>query len=278
MLIKLDQFENVIATGVAKMTTDRVWPNVVEYIVLVLGGGALTKAMITRLVLKFGPKIMWDLSATQLQTLNSYDVDGAPVTHLFLPFANHRARTLEQQYIGAPDFGALGIKDLTIEATIAGATTPTLAAYASIVPTGILRAGPSQLCRLLRRTQLNPSGAVTEQAQTTLDLGASAGALVRRINFFSALVTRLRLKRDGLDYYEDVDLTTNNTLTTRTGHVPQANVFTLDMIEDDNEMKTLTTVRKEAGGSFVPQQILMTTSGGAAFDVISDILASPNLI
>ncbi len=278
-LRELDQFENVVATGRAKMVTDIIWPNVCEYVVLILGGTSLTKAMLTQIIVKMGKKQVMEFTGTQLQSMNSYDVDGAPLTHLFIPFYNSRARTLEQQYAGAPDFGALGLRELTIEVQITGATAPTLTAKASIVPQGILRAGAARLCRTILRTQLNPAAAVTEQAQSAISLGAHAGMLVRRIHFFSALVTQLRVKRNSSDIYEKVTLADNNAILTRTGHVPQANIFTLDAIEDDNELKWMTTLQGEgAQAAFVPMQILMNTSAGGAFDVLTDGYADPNLI
>jgi len=41
----------------------------------------------------------------------------------------------------------------------------------------------------------------------------------------------------------------------------------------------MTSIRQDAGGiTQVPTQILLTTSGAATFDVVSDVLATPNAL
>lgn len=274
--IKLEGFENVSAAGTATLTTDRLWPNTLEYIVLKLGGTAFTKAMITQLKIRFGSKVVWDLTGSQMLSMNLYEGRPNAATVLILPFANSRARHLEQQYIGAPDFGAMGVRKQTIEVTIAGATAPTLEAWAEVAPPKLLTPAQNLLFRALLRQPLTPSAAVVDQPQQ-INYGQPGGSLLRRMHFFSALVTKLKIKRDGLDYYEDIDSVLNNAINDENGWDPQPNIFTFNAVEDDNEMKALTSIRADgAGGSLVPQQILMTTSGAGAFDVISDVFTSLN--
>lgn len=273
--IKLEQFENVQANGTAVLTTERLWPNTLEYLALVLGG-TFTKAMITRLVIKFGQKVVWDVTGSQLLSINLFEGRPNTATVLICPFSNSRARHLEQQYIGAPDFGAMGVRKVTIEVTIAGATAPTLAAWAEVAPPKLLSPAQNLLFRALFRQPLTPSAAVVDQAQQ-INYAQPGGALLRRMYFFSALVTKLKIKRDGLDYYEDIDLALNNAILDENGWDPQANIFTFNAVEDDNEMRALVSVRNDGkGGSLVPQQILMTTSGSGAFDVVSDVFAPLN--
>lgn len=279
-LIKLEQFENVVATGLAKVVSEVMYPSTIEYIQLVLGGGAFTKAMITRLTVKLDQKLIMDLaSGTQLQSVNSFDVDGAPVTHLYIPFANHRARSLDQQYMGAPDLGALGVKKVEIAVQITGATTPTLYANASLVPTGVVTGNAQRMVRAFLRTQLTPAAALNEQPQPGIATGREAGAFIRRLHFFSALVTQLSIKRDKIDYYEKIVLADNNANLTRMGKVPQANIFTYDAIEDDNELKWLSQIRSiNNQAAPVPQTIAISTSAGGAFDVVADVFADPNAL
>lgn len=274
--LKLEGFENVSANGTATCTTERIWPNTLEYIALVLGGTAFTKAMISQIKIRFGTKVVWDLTGSQLLSLNLFEGRPNAATVLILPFANSRARHLEQQYIGAPDFGAMGIRKATIEVTIAGATAPTLEGWVEVAPPKLLSPEQNLLFRALLRQPLTPSAAVVDQPQQ-INYGQAGGALLRRIHFLSALVTKLKIKRDGLDYYEDIALTLNNAILDENGWDPQASIFTFNAVEDDNELKSLTSVRKDGqGGSLVPQQILMTTSGAGAFDVISDVFISLN--
>lgn len=278
-LIKLEQFENVVANGVALLTTERLWPNTLEYIDLVLGGTALTKAMITNIKIRFGTKTVWDLSASQIESMNLFEGGPTTANYLRLNFANSRARHLEQQYFGSPDFDALGIRRVNIEVTIVGATAPTLAAWASVVGPKILSdPGLRQMFRTLYRTPLSPSGAVVKQAQP-INYGQAGGALLRKLHFFSALVTLLSIKRDGLDFYEEVDSALNAANLQHNGWVPQANIFTYNAVEDDNELKALVSIRKDGqGGSLVPQQLLISTSAGGVFDAVADTFSNLNAI
>ena len=111
--ILLEPFQNVVATGQAQLTTQRIWPNTLEYIMLVLGGTTFTKAMITNLQVRLGQKTIWYTTGTDVQTLNSYEGRTASANYLSLNFANAFARTPKQQYLGAIDFGQVGVRDLT---------------------------------------------------------------------------------------------------------------------------------------------------------------------
>lgn len=274
--IKLESFENVGNGKTALLKTTRLWPNTLEYIALKLGG-TFTKANISQIKVRFGTKVVWDITGSQLNSMNLFEGRTATATVLTLPFGNTRARHLEQQYIGAPDFGALGVRQVDIEVAVSGATDPiTLEAWAEVAPPKLLSPAQNLLFRALLRTPLSPSAAVVDQPQQ-INYGQAGGSLLRRIHFFTALVTKLKIKRDGLDYYEDVDSALNNALLDEAGWDPQAGIFTFNAIEDDNELKALTSIRDDGqGGSLVPQQILMTTSGAGAFDVVADVFTNLN--
>lgn len=271
--IKLEPFENVGNNLTAVMTTEAIYPNTLEKLIVRLGG-TFTKANIANLLVKIGTKTVMDLSGAQLTDLNEFEGRVQTATILTIPFANTRARTLAQQYLTAPDFGAIGARKLQILIAVSGATNPiTLDAWADVVAPGLLSPSGNRVFRQLLRTQLSPSAAVTDSPQP-VNYGQAKGARLRRLHFFSALVTRVSIKRDGLQYFESIDLADNNAVLTEEGWVPQANVFTFTADEDDNADKTLTSIRNDAqGGSLVPQQILINTSGGGAFDAVADVIA-----
>lgn len=273
--IKLEQFENV-TNGTAILTTERLWPNTLEYFVFQLGGTSFLKSHITRILIRFGSKVVWDVTGAELLSLNLFEGRPNTASVFILPFANSRARHLEQQYLGAPDFGSLGVRKVTIEVTIAGATAPTLEAWAEIAPPKLLTPAQNQMFRALLSQPLTPSAAVVDQAQQ-INWGQAGGALLRRMHFFSALVTKLKIKRDGLDYFEDIPLAVNNAILDENGWDPQASIFHFNAVEDDNELKSLTSIRNDGqGGSIIPQQILMTTSASGNFRVVSDVFISLN--
>ncbi len=282
--ILLEPFQNVQATGVAQLTTQRIWPNTLEYISLVLGGTTFTKAMITSLQVRLGQKPIWNLgfgntnAGTDIQTINSYEGRGTTATLLTLPFADPFARTPKQQYLGAIDFGAVGVRDLTLLVTITGATAPTLTAWAEVAPPKTLDAASNLLFRAILETPLAPAAAGTF-VPFLINYGQAGGALLRRLVFASALVTALEIKRDGLDIFEQIPLAVFNAMETEIfPHVVQANYAIYDAIEDFIESKALTSVRADSKGniSLVPQQILISHSGAGAYNVYADVLANLN--
>lgn len=281
--ILLEPFQNVQATGVAQLTTQRIWPNTLEYIALVLGG-TFTKAMITTIQIRLGQKPIWflgggpDNAGTTLQTINSYEGRVATATLLMLPFANPNARTPKQQYLGAVDFGSIGVRDLTILVTIAGATTPTLTAFAEVAPPKTLDPASNLLFRALLQTPLAPAAA-GNFVPFLINYGQAGGALLRRLIFPSALVTALEIKRDGIDIFEQVPLAVMNAIELELfPHTPQSNTAIYDAIEDDIESKALTTVRADSKGniSLIPQQVLISHSGAGAYNSYADIFANLN--
>lgn len=276
--IQLEPFQNVSAAGTALMTTTRIWPNTLEYVVITLGGGvAPTKAQLTRILLRLGSKPIWDITGSEIASICLYENRTATATILILPFSNFDARNVSEQYLGAIDFGAVGVRDMTFEVTIAGGTTPTLSALAEVAPPKVLDPSSNVLFRALLRNPIAPAAAATF-LPLLLNYGQAGGALLRRLWFFSNLVTALEVKRDGLDIYEQIPLATNNAILQELQNVPQANIFTYDLVEDRIESKALTTIRKDAKGnvSLIPQQILASLSGAGAFDVVSDVYANLN--
>lgn len=279
--VVLEPFRNVSAAGTAYLQTTRIFPNTLEYIAIQLGGTvAPTKAQLTRIVVKLGSstKPIWDITGAQLNTLNLYEGRPSTATVLILPFANPRARTIESQMIPALDMGAIGIRELSLEVTIAGGTDPTLAAWAQVSPPKLFGDGAAenQLFRALLTTPLTFTGALNRFPQN-IATAAQGGALLRRIHFFGAEVTSYELRRDGNAYHEDIPLAVNNAILDELGHDPQANVYTFDAIEDDNESKALAQVRNDQGGlSLIPTQHLITVSGAATIPTIADVVANIN--
>lgn len=281
MRLLLETFSNpgVVTTQILK--TERAYPNTLEALILQLGGGvAPTKAQLTRLVVKIGAsnKPVWDITGAQLNSLNLYEGRPNTATVLVLPFSNTRARTVESQMIGAMDFGAIGQRQLTLEVTVAGGTTPTLTAWAEIAPPKLFGEGAAenQLFRALLTTPLTFASAQTRSPQV-ISTAAAGGGLIRRIHMFNSTVTSFELRRDGNAYFEDTPLAVNNAYLDELGHDPQSSIYTYDAIDDDNEAKALAQVRADKNGlSLIPQQFLLTVSGSGDVPTIADIFANLN--
>jgi hypothetical protein len=279
--IILEPFANNGTVGTMYLKSTRIFPNTLEAIIIQLGGTvAPTKAQLSRLVMKLGSatKPVWDLTGAQLNTLNLYEGRPNTATVLVLPFTNTRARTIESQMIGGIDFGAIGIREFTLEVTVTGGTAPTLTAWAEVAPPKLFGDGAAenQLFRALLTTPLTFTGALNRFPQN-IATAAQGGALLRRLLFDSALVTSFELRRDGQPYFEDTPLAVNNAYLDELGHDPQANTYMFDAIDDDNESKALAQVRSDKGGlSLIPTQYLMTVSGGGTVPAISDVFVNLN--
>jgi hypothetical protein len=265
------------------MQTTRLFPNTLEALIIQLGGTTpAVKAEISRIVVKLGSstKPIWDVSGAQINSMNLYEGRPSTATVLVLPFSNTRARTIESQMIGALDMGAVGIRELTLELTFTRATydTITVAAWAEVAPPKLFgpNAPENQLFRALLTTPLAFTAALARFPQV-ISTAAQGGALIRRLNFFSSIVTSYEMRRDGIAYYEDTALAVNNAYLDELGHDPQANIYTFDAIDDDNESKALAQVRADAGGlSLIPTQHLITTSGNGTVPTVADIFANIN--
>ena len=293
--ILLESFRNVTNAGVAYMTTTRVYPNTLEAIIIKLAdsGAAAppTKSQISRIVVKLGSstKPIWDVTGDQLNALNRYEGRSDTQNVLTLPFSNIRARTVESQMIGALDFGEVGIREMTVEVTLAGGTNPVLTAWAEVSPPKLFGKGATEnlLFRALLRTPLTFTGALARFPQN-IATAAQGGALLRRLQFFSPaytisqnpnsnIITSYEMRRDGVAFHEDTPFDTQAGVLDEWGQNPLANVYTFDAIMDDNESKALAQVRADQGGlSLIPVQHLITTNAGGTLDVVADLFANIN--
>lgn len=284
--ILLEPFRNIPSStnsGTAYLQSVRPYPNTVEAIILQLGGTTpATKAEISRIQIKLGQstKPIWDVTGAQLNSMNLYEGRPSTATVFVFPFSNPRARTVESQMIGALDMGAVGVRELSVELTLTRATydSITLTTWAEVAPPKLFGQGApeNQLFRALLTTPLAFTGAQT-RFPVVIASAANGGALLRRLHFFSSIVTSYELRRDGIAYFEDTPLAVNNAYLDELGHDPQSNIYTYDAIDDDNESKSLAQVRADQGGlSLIPTQHLVTVSGAGNVPVLADVFANIN--
>lgn len=243
---RLEPVNNVVASGPFTLTSRKVLGNVIERVILELGGGALTKAMITNLVVRLNGKVvLGPISATNLQLQNTYLTISNDVARLTIDFTELTSRSIQGQLMGAIDTDASGVTDFTIEGTITGATTPTMVAYAqlrapaSMSPQRGFDPRTRGLIRFLIPTTLSESGA--GEFQRDLNYGSKGNSLIKRVFIHSSVLTFFRVKRDSLDMFELVSQALGEFITEENGRLWQTNLFVYDPLQDGNQPDAIPT-------------------------------------
>lgn len=224
ILVKNLPFNNVVAAGIATLSLPLGMT--FERIVLELGGGAFTKAMITLIECKLNGKTFFKDTGSRCDLRNTYRGLAATAAYLTLDFSEAFARDEVDQRLGS--IGTLvGVSSFTIEVTIAGATTPTLASYSWI-------SSPKPLGVICKSLAYSASFAAAGKFNFPLPFGSQGGSIIKRINLFHAQLSALEIKKNGLLIWDNITPAVNNFLQTEYRNVPQAGLYVYDPILDHN--------------------------------------------
>jgi hypothetical protein len=270
----LEPFVNVVATGRAVLNSTLVLGNIIERVYLVLGGTTFTKAMISALRVKLNGKVTFgDISGTNLDLLQTYQLGNTGASNLTLDFIEPDSKSMQGEILGAIDTNAAGVNTFTIEADIAGATAPTLDSWAQLRDTASITAANGfnpalrPLLRALISTSLTSTAAAEQQYQ--INVGSGGNSLIKRLVIFSTILTSVRIKRNSLDIFEEVDTALASWMQTDYGKHPQANMYVVDWLMDGNQSDTQPT--RNADGTLANYQWLLTASGAGTFQVYADV-------
>ena len=230
----LDPFLGVTSTGVATSDLNKFLGSVLEKITLNLGGGVFTKSMLTLIELKANGKVIYQTTGANLELSNLYNGGAVDSTMLKIDFMDRKARTTNAWQAGALDCSAAsGITSLRLEATIAGATTPTLVGFADLSPPTDDPAEKSIRWVMNRRHRVTQViGAAGQFALLIPHVDpAGGGSNFRRIYVYSALITGIKTVREGVTEHEVTSL--QNSASQRDNFKsPQANLLVFDPVQD----------------------------------------------
>lgn len=270
--IILDPFQNVVAAGVAICDMNKLLGTVLEKMTLTLGGGALTRAMLTSIVLKANGKIIYETDGTRLDAANVYNGQLTDVTIVKLDFLDRKAVTVNARQAGAFDLSAKsGITSLRLEVTIAGATTPTLIGFADVSPPtdDPAEAGIRWLiARRHRVTQVIGAAGTYALAVPHLD-PAGGGSNYRRIYVYSANCTGIKTQREGVTEHEVLKLQ-NEASQKDNFKTPQANLVVFDPVQDGQLQGRTWDTRPSSGVRSA--QFYATFSAGETITIDTDEL------
>lgn len=264
--IKLLPFNNVVATGLATLDLSNLLGYCVERISLQLGGGAFTKAMMTGIQLKANGKIIYDTTGSRRDSAMQYRGITANAGFLTLDFSEIRSKTELGQSLGALDTSA-GITNLKLEVQIAGATTPTLQGYAEVSRPQLDAASLPyrSLIGKVHASTISIGAAGTFSLPVPHISPQDGGSIFKRIAFFSANMTGLVIKKNGVVVEESIKAL-NDYNQTEYRKTPQAGLYMTDFIIDDNQSQVFNSRDAQT------IEVLGTFSGAETITMESEVL------
>jgi hypothetical protein len=238
---------------------------------LQLGGGALTKAMLTSIQLKANGKVIWDSTGSATDLRMSFRGITANAAFITIDFLELKARA-KNGLIGGSLDTTLGIKDLRLEVTVTGATTPTIVGYAEV---STPQTGPEYqylrplIARVHRLTQTIGAAGTFPLVIPHLDPN-SGGSVFKRIAVLASLMTGARVERNGIREYDIATAAANNFNQVEYGRVTQAGLWMIDFVVDGVfEDRVLDT---RPGARCANAQVYGTFSGGETITIESEVL------
>lgn len=232
-IVRCPPFQNVLAAGVA--TSDLLQTlggYVIERLYLQLGGGAFTKAMMTQIQIKANGKIIFDSTGSRTDTRNQYRKLALSAGMLVIDFIEPRLKSKRGMFGGGLDT-TVGLSSLRVEVTIAGATTPTLLAFAEVRKpdtSGELSPFRAVMARV-HSVQLNASGAGDFQLVLPHFDPIVGGSVFKRVWFYSANMTALKVLQGGVLVHDNVKVL-NDFRQQDYDRSPQASVWVWDGVVD----------------------------------------------
>lgn len=202
--IPLDAFQNVANSGVAINDMNKFLGSVLEKITFTLGG-TFTKAMITLIELKANSKTIFQTDGSKLDSSKLYLGGASDATVLTLDFMDRKAVTVNARQAGAIDLSKdSNITQLRLEVTIAGAISPTLAAFADVSPPSDAPEEAGIRWLMLRRHRTTQTiGAAGQFALNVPHIDPSGGGSnYRRVHLFCSNLTNLKAMREGVTEFD----------------------------------------------------------------------------
>lgn len=246
---------------------------------LTLTGTTFDKTKIDRVRVKVGSRVIWDMLGSQLDAVNNYK-NGASVTrNLLLDFTERTQAIFPVKEIGGLDLMSLApIGEVFLEIYInAGAVAPQISA------TGYFeqqQGNPIVLKMIPFTFTTNAAG------RFTLPLNLR-GALLKRLWLFysgtgwtaiaNGNLSRMEVKKNGVVMFDQFDLD-NRFDQAQFKKVPQAGLYVVDFIVDDNHDAQVTTIRNANGVQIYDTfefNAYITDAGGAQVTAIAEVIDTP---
>lgn len=232
LLIKNVPFNNVAASGLATVSL----PIGMSYNKIILAlGGTFTKAMITNVKVKVNGKTVYENTGSRLDLINTYRALGVSASFLVIDFTEPKAKIMAEEYLGNINT-AQGVSSLTVEVTIAGATSPTLDSYSELGP-------PAPLGIIAKQILFTASaGAAGKFPFKLIDI-TNRGGIIKRVHFnHGGNLTMLEVKKNGIVIHDNILTAVNTFWQLDYAKVAQSNLYTFDPCADNNYANAIKTM------------------------------------
>ena len=281
-IVKVNPFNSVPATGKATTTWIPPYACSLHGFVFGMGGTYVLATHITGVTIKAGGKrLIPGISGARLQDLYEYEGIINDTGYFSVQFGDATARTMNGKHMGNFDHTVYP-GNMTIEIDNSGATSPTLEAWAMLMPPKLgmgigYTQNEAELHRALVETTIQTSAAVTDKA-FDIGLGSEAGALVKKLVFFhEGDLSSVSIKKAGFDIYEGIPNALaaylQDDVYTR---LPQSNVVVFDAIVDGDYSEVKTTIKPD--GTPYNYQVKLTIAGAETIVTYADILTKLPLL
>ena len=265
--IRLPALQNVAPSSRASLR----FPLGVTYekIYLQLGTNIL-QSLITNIVLRINNKefMRWNAWADAQAWLN-YKANGSNAGFLVIDFTERMARDEVAMKLGTIAACAeAGVQDMTLEFDLGVYTVvaaSTITAFADIE-------APSANS-IIQRVQVQQKViAAAAQEQIFVPFGLN-GYQVKRMIIKHVNLSSVKVRRDGVDFYEDLPIALANAREVDFGRVPQAGYHVLDFMPDTLQSNAFNTAQVNIGGKAVPVanlDIRLTTSAADTLTIYTE--------
>jgi len=245
---------------------------------LLLSGTTFDKTKIDALKVKVGSRVLWDLTYPQIQAINNYKNDADVLNTLYLDFAERDQAIFPLKEVGGLDLPTLlSVGIVTVEIKINGA-----AVNPKIDVQGHYEASqgnPICLKYVPFTAAYNTGGKFTLPIQLK-------GAILKRLHIFyngtawtastNGNVSRMEIKKNSMTIFDQFDKD-NRFIQNRNKKVPQAGLYVVDFIVDNNHDAQITTAHAE-GDKFVYDNFefnaYLLDGTGAAMTCVAEVLDS----
>lgn len=271
--IRLPQLQNVVPNARASLS----FPLGVTYekIYLQLGTNILT-SLISNIVLRINNKefMRWNSAADMVSGLLAYKGNYTGSTSfLVLDFTERAGREEVGMKLGTvAATQEAGVQQFTLEfdlGTYTQVAASTITAYADVE-------APSAN-RIIQRVQVQQKViAAAAQEQIFVPYGMN-GYQLKRMIIKHANLASVRVRRDGVDVYEDIPVALANQRLQDFGRSPQAGYHVLDFMPDTLQSNALNTALVIVGKDAVPVQnldIRVTTSAADTLTIYTEAYSS----